>query len=512
MVPGIDRAEVLIIEKGQLVAGRYRLMESVGSGGMGIVWRAKDERLERTVAIKQLLTRPGLSEDQAEDIRRRAMREARTAARLQHRNAIALFDVAEHDGDPWLVMEFLRSHSLSKVLAERGSLPHLEVAKIGAQVASALAAAHAVGIVHRDVKPANVLIEESGLVKITDFGISRTLEDDGTVTQTGMLAGTPAYLAPEVARGKAPGRASDVFSLGATLYHAVEGSPPFGTESNPLALLHAVASGEVPPPQRAGALTPVLMSMLDAEPGGRPTMSEAAVELEAVETVRLDDLRTVPVRPSTPPSGNPPPPVTLRALPRPDSPPPPQPQPSAQPASPAPATGGRAFPRRVVLLVALIGVFALAGVITAMLVNSPPGTVQQGLDGSPTSTQSTPPSTAPSTTTTAVVPVQSGPIDWSSAGQLIIDYYSSLDAGRWAMLSENGRAAFGDEAAFQQYWSQFKSVSSRNARGVTANEDGSVNVPVDVTYTAQDGADRQEHKVLRVINLNGQLLIDAEAR
>jgi len=190
-------------------------MESVGSGGMGVVWRAEDERLARTVAVKQLLTHPGLSDEQAEEARRRAMREARTAARLQHRNAIAVFDVAEHDGNPWLVLEFLRSRSLSAVLAERGTLPSGEVARLGAQVASALAAAHEAGIVHRDVKPGNVLLDEDGLAKITDFGISRTM-DDSTITQSGMVAGTPAYLAPEVARGAQPDRASDVFSLGAT--------------------------------------------------------------------------------------------------------------------------------------------------------------------------------------------------------------------------------------------------------------------------------------------------------
>ncbi|GAB3905094.1 hypothetical protein GCM10029964_099840 [Kibdelosporangium lantanae] len=275
--------EESVIEKGQLVAGRYRLLDTIGSGAMGVVWQARDERLDRTVAIKQLLMRAGLSDNQAEDARRRAMREGRLAARLQHRNAIALFDVAEHDGDPCLIMEYLPSRSLSRVLADRGTLSPQEAAQIGEQVATALTAAHAAGIVHRDVKPGNILIDDTGQVKITDFGISRAV-DDGTMTQSsaGMLAGTPAYLAPEVARGQDPTRASDVFSLGATLYHAVEGQPPYGFKDNPLAQLYAVAMGNVPEPKRAGELTSALMRLLSTDADDRPTMPEVVTTLSSL--------------------------------------------------------------------------------------------------------------------------------------------------------------------------------------------------------------------------------------
>ncbi|MFC7617501.1 serine/threonine-protein kinase [Actinokineospora soli] len=190
-----------------------------------MVWRARDERLERVIAIKQLLIRPGLTPAKTEEARRRAMREARIAARLHHRNAVALLDVAEHDGDPYLVMEFVNARSLSAVIAERGTLPPEQVAAIGSQVAAALAAAHAAGIVHRDVKPGNILLDEQGTVKITDFGISKATGDHTITTDTGVLAGTPAYLAPELARGQQPTTASDVFSLGSTLYHALEGTP-----------------------------------------------------------------------------------------------------------------------------------------------------------------------------------------------------------------------------------------------------------------------------------------------
>jgi serine/threonine protein kinase len=480
-----------VIEEGQLVAGRYRLMESVGSGGMGVVWRAQDERLARTVAVKQLLTHPGLSDEQAEEARRRAMREARTAARLQHRNAIAVFDVAEHDGNPWLVLEFLRSRSLSAVLADRGTLPAGEVARFGAQVASALAAAHEAGIVHRDVKPGNVLLDDDGLAKITDFGISRTL-DDGTITQTGMVAGTPAYLAPEVARGAQPDRASDVFSLGATLYHAVEGSPPFGTHTNPLALLHAVASGQVPPPRNAGPLTPVLMGMLGADPTGRPTMKGVAASLAHLETQPLEELRTVPVRPPAPDVPVPPQVGPTRSLPR------------FEPVAPRPPRSNR-----VLLIVALVLVFAVAGVITALVINS---ARQSGTASAPPSSTTAPPANRNEPSTTAV-PVR-GPINFSQAGQLVIDYYNGManPQSTWAMLGQNGRAAFGSQQAFEQYWKQFKQVSARNARGVTTNPDGSVNVPVDVTYTGPDGATRPEHKVIHVVIEDGRLAIDSDSK
>jgi serine/threonine protein kinase len=270
-----------VTDDGRLVAGRYRLSQRIGSGAMGVVWTAHDERLHRTVAVKQLLLQPGLAEADTDEAKRRAMREGRIAARLQHPHAVAVYDVAEDDSQPWLIMEYLPSKSLSGVLSERGTLPPRDVASIGMQVASALAAAHNAGIVHRDIKPGNILLGDDGTVKITDFGISRAT-GDVTVTATGMLAGTPAYLAPEVAKGYDPGSPSDVFSLGSTLYAAIEGEPPFGLSENTIALLHKVASGKVNPPRNAGPLTALLMRLLRAEPEDRPTMAEARDALAAV--------------------------------------------------------------------------------------------------------------------------------------------------------------------------------------------------------------------------------------
>src|SRR5215216_2988813 len=238
---------------------------------MGAVWEAWDERLERRVALKQLHHQSGLSRSDAELANLRAMREARITARLHHPHAVPVFDVVEHEGQACLIMQFIPSLTLSAVLAEGGPLEPNEAAQVGAQIAGALAAAHALGIVHRDVKPGNILIAEDGAALISDFGIARAL-GDATLTSGGMIHGTPAYLAPEVARGSEENFASDVFSLGSMLYSALEGRPPFGTDDNTMALLHRVASGQFPPPQHSGPLTSVIMHMLPIDTDERPAM------------------------------------------------------------------------------------------------------------------------------------------------------------------------------------------------------------------------------------------------
>ncbi|MFD4461791.1 protein kinase [Nocardia sp. NPDC058480] len=273
----------------RLIAGRYRLTDPIGTGAMGVVWRATDVRLRRTVAVKQVLLAPGLTGTQALEGKLRAMREGRIAARLHHPNAITVFDVAEEDGQPWLVMEYMNAPSLAVKLAGGVTLPPIAVAGIGAQAAAALSAAHDAGIMHRDVKPANLLVGDDGTVKLTDFGISHAT-GDVTVTATGFLAGTPAYLAPEIARGDNPKPAADVFALGSTLYAASEGAPPFGEGDNPLAVLHAVARGVVPEPKNAGPLAPVLMWLLTASADDRPTMAQARIALEDVAAGRVPAL------------------------------------------------------------------------------------------------------------------------------------------------------------------------------------------------------------------------------
>ncbi|MGH8860226.1 MAG: serine/threonine-protein kinase, partial [Jatrophihabitantaceae bacterium] len=257
------------------IGGRYRLVRQLATGGMGTVWEGWDERLQRPIAIKRLQLQPGLSRRDAEVASQRVMREARLTARLHHPNAVQVFDVVDDDNHPCLIMQYVPSRSLHDIVRDSGPLAPPEVARIGTQVAAALAAAHRAGIVHRDVKPGNVLIAEDGTAKITDFGISHAF-DDASLTSTGMVTGTPAYLAPEVARGAASDFASDVYSLGSTLYMAVEGRPPFGTDPNPMAVLHRVASGRPQPPTRSGALAPMLHAMMSPDPAGRPSMVDIA--------------------------------------------------------------------------------------------------------------------------------------------------------------------------------------------------------------------------------------------
>jgi hypothetical protein len=305
-------------DDGRLIAERYRLRKWIGSGAMGEVWQAMDERLNRIVAAKSLLLPAGLSPPDAEILRQRSFREGRIAARLQHPNAIAVYDVASDEGRPVLIMEYMASRSLAEVIDDDGPLAPDQVANIGAQAASALAAAHAASIVHRDIKPGNILLGPDGTTKITDFGISRATGDI-TVTKTGVLTGTPAYLSPEAARGQPTGSPSDVFALGATLYAAVEGEPPFGRDDNTMALLHLIATGKVNPPKRAGVLAATLQKMLRDDPSTRPTMKQLTEELTAVakgQTVVAEAApapRTpvsAPLRTPTPP---PPPPAHVRA-------------------------------------------------------------------------------------------------------------------------------------------------------------------------------------------------------
>lgn len=263
-----------------LVGGRYRLHERLGSGGMGVVWRATDELLNRQVALKRI--RLDLRTDETVELsRQRTLREARIAAQLHHPHVVSIFDVLTVDGDPWLVLEHLPSETLSKAIKSHGPPGPRVAAGVGVAIADGLAAAHRAGIVHRDVKPANVLLGRDGNVKLTDFGISHAI-GDLTLTATGLITGTPAYLAPEVARGGESTAASDVYSLGATLYAAVEGVPPYKSDDNVFKMLQLVASGNVPPPQNAGELEPVLRRMLSREPAERPDAAEARELLREV--------------------------------------------------------------------------------------------------------------------------------------------------------------------------------------------------------------------------------------
>lgn len=280
---------------GRLVGGKYRLIEVLGEGAIGVVWRAHDESLGRDVAIKEIRFPSGLDEDQVVSLRARTLREARAAARLSHPGIVTVHEVVRQDARPWIVMELVRGRTLAQVIKEDGPQPPQRVAEIGAQILAGLRAAHAAGVVHRDVKPSNVMLDGDRTV-LTDFGIAAL--DGGTVlTQTGAMLGTPAFMAPEQARGTFATPASDLWSLGATMYAAVEGQPPF-EGSTVATVLVTLLTVDPPPPRRAGPLAPVIAGLLAKEPGLRLSAEAVAGHLARVAG---GDPAIVAVEPVSPP-------------------------------------------------------------------------------------------------------------------------------------------------------------------------------------------------------------------
>ena len=268
-----------------MVAGRYRLSAVIGRGGMGVVWQARDELLSRDVAVKEMIWPPSLTDQEQRTACRRATREAQVAARLNHRNVVRVFNIVEEDGCPWIVMELLPYRSLLDVIEDEGPLAPAEAAKVGLEILAALRAAHSEGIVHRDVKPANILIGPGNRVVLTDFGIAWAA-DSPAATTAGVLLGSPSYIAPERARGGHSGAPGDLWGLGASLYTAVEGHPPF-ERANVLASITAVVTDELAPATHAGPLWPVLSGLLRKNPDQR---------LDAAETERM--LRGVSAAPA----------------------------------------------------------------------------------------------------------------------------------------------------------------------------------------------------------------------
>ena len=549
---------------GRLVAGRYRLKSQLGGGGMGTVWLARDELLGREIAIKQVLSPAGVASAEADQQRQRALREGRIAARLSHPHAISVYDVALESGQPWLVMEYLPSRSLSAVLIEDGVLRVDQVAQIGAQVADALAATHAAGIVHRDVKPANILIGQGGriegLVKITDFGISHAAGDI-TLTQTGQITGTPAFLAPEVAQGREMTEASDVFSLGATLYTCIEGQPPFGMEDNALGMLHRVAGGQITPPRRAGSLTKPLLRMLAIEPTDRPAMPEIRDELAKLAAGRFGDTTTVLLArtdlgtseegrnrtttfpaggttddatpaPPDPPTPPPPParpaptltspapsasdgvapaavaPVAGAAVPTPDRTPPP----------PAPRTPGRRRGRALWLLVGLIAV-AFAGLIVFWVVslNDPEdgSTAQSPTSAPSTSAEPTAEEPEPSAELTpeetSAEPTPEAPADPLSAANVTTflgDYHQQVlsdPRGAYARTGPTLRANIGEDA-YVDYWSQFSEVRISDIQAV----DGQTTATASLELVYPNGTRESGLHQFTFLVRDGQLILDSD--
>src|SRR5215207_6142573 len=267
----------------RLVANRYALRVPLGRGGMGVVWRAQDAVLGREVAVKEVVFPPTMAQEERRPAQARVMREARAAARLNHPGAVTLFDVVQDRGGTFIVMELVNAPTLADLVRAEGPLPPERVAEIGGQVASALEAAHQAGIVHRDVKPGNVMVPPRGMAKLADFGIA-SLQGDPQLTSTGLVIGSPAYMAPEQARGEASGPPVDFWALGATMFYAVEGEPPFDRGTS-IATLAAVVNDPPRPPRRAGPLGPLITALLAKDPASRPSGPELRAGLSRLAAV-----------------------------------------------------------------------------------------------------------------------------------------------------------------------------------------------------------------------------------
>ncbi|MEU8635133.1 serine/threonine-protein kinase [Amycolatopsis sp. NPDC048633] len=486
------------------IRDRYRLIEPIGGGAMGTVWRAQDERLDRTVAIKELLLPHDHDETRTEEAKNRAMREARIAARLQHSHAITVFAVLEEEDRPWLVMEYLASKSFAVLIGEEPTSVD-DAIRIGAQISSALAGAHRAGIVHRDVKPANILVSDDGTAKITDFGISRAI-GDVKLTATGEIAGTPAYLAPEVARGEDADFAADVFSLGATLYAAVEGQPPYGKADNPIALLYKASSGEIEPPTKAERLTPLLLRMLASDPAERPSMDEVERELrallpdaepgESVLAATLPDAEAAAVAavPTMPATVAVPPPGEVATV-----------SPGARKGMIAVGAGA------ALLCVAVVVAILLVVRQKAPQDNAaPPAAPQTSASASVTPSPSASPTPAPSTTPATSAPPSSPPVSpvsaTTTAAQAVEGYYGLLPgnpAKAWTLLTDHFKSSRGQTyETYRSFWSRYKAVQVSNVKEAGPNK-----VTAHVTY---DGGNA-ENDTFTMVQVGGVWMIDTQS-
>jgi serine/threonine protein kinase len=500
------------------IGGRYRLDKRLAAGGMGTVWQGWDERLHRVVAVKRLHVQPGLSAAERNVAIQRSMREARITARLHHPNAVEVYDIVDEPTGPCLIMQYVPSRSLQEIIRADGPLPPSDVARIGTQIAGALAAAHRAGVVHRDVKPGNVLIAEDGTAKITDFGISHAF-DDVSLTSTGLVMGTPAYLAPEVARGASSDFASDVYALGATLYMAVEGHGPFGDDQNPMAVLHRAASGAWDPPVRAGALTPALHAMMATDPSRRPSMVEVANMLPQMHAVRAPA---------------PPPLAVARTQVLEDRLPPPLP-----PYEPEPQRHRGWVPIAVAAIV-----IVLAAVLAVILLgNTGGGTPTAGgrtrtgttpsrhhtgthhsrsHSHSPSANSPTHPSTRSSSASSSSSQAESTPPSSSSSSEqhgtaptdqdlanAVENYFQvvpgDLDAG-WQLLTPHFQQVAGGRGTYERYWN---SVDHVDVAGATGNSPH--NASATLTYHYKDGRVVTAATQFRFVRQGGVLKIDAES-
>ena len=494
----------------QVIAGRYEVVRAIGSGGMGTVWLCRDTVLGREVAVKRVGALPGDPAAAA-----RAMREARIAASLNDAHTVGVYDIVDQDDAHWLVMEYVDGQSLAEQIRDEGPLPPTRVAAIGAAIASALARAHERGIVHRDVKPGNILIDRSGTPKISDFGIARAHADD-QLTQTGFMTGTPGYLSPELARGGNPTSASDVWALGATLYAAVEGQPPYEAQANPLATLQAIASSQPRPMELAGPLGGAIAAMMDPDPAQRWDMNTAADRLRRV----ADGDRTMALPAGaafgvTAPTELIPEPVegTLRLEPTPVPAPAAYDPPLLPPDQEEQGSRGRGWLAALVVL-AIVAALALAWLFSDGFGTRTPApgstttvtsrvtrteTTRPTTTTSATSSSSSTSSTT-STTTTATT-TSAAPRDNARLERFVKGYYGDVTNANkrdatWELLTPRMQASVrGGRAGYEAFWSTVKSV---DVSDLEADAQAGV-VTMNLTFTRRDGQKTEEKHRLTVV-------------
>ncbi len=468
-----------------MIGGRYSLDREIGRGGMGAVWLGRDEVLGRMVAIKRVGHQPGgTSPDLV-----RAEREARVAARVNHPHVVAVFDLVQEDDQQWLVMEYVEGHTLAELIRDEGAMPPDRAAAILAQAAEALAAAHAAGVVHRDVKPSNILVTPEGQAKLSDFGLARA-EADAALTRTGMVTGSPAYLAPEIASGQEVTAAADVWSLGATLFHTLSGRPPYDVGDNVLGALYRIVNEPPPRLADAGWLAPLVESSMTHDPSARWTMADVAAYLRsgpgAVVPVPAGAGHAVPETSETEVPETPTEVLTTT------------PPVAAPPPSPAGTTHRRRRGGVLPWLVAA-GVVALAVMIGLVLYygtgDSPPPPEEANSSESPSDSGSPEP--------------QADPADMEAFVEDYLTTAASDPPTGFTMLTPEFQEESGGLEGYTTFWGQ---VSNPRLTDVDASADDPSNLTVSYGYDYSFPGEGRQHDdvTLRLVFQDGRYLIADE--
>jgi eukaryotic-like serine/threonine-protein kinase len=470
-----------------VIAGRYDLEREIGRGGMGAVWLGRDTVLGREVALKRVGLMPGLESPDLE----RAAREARLAARLNHPHVVAVFDLVEDGDETWLVMEYVEGITLSALVAREGALTPDEAAPLMRQAADALTAAHDAGVVHRDVKPSNMLVTPDGEMKLTDFGIARA-EADASLTRTGLVTGSPAYLAPEVASGATATEASDVWSLGSTLFHLLAGHPPYDVKENLMGALYRIVHEEPPRLANAGWLAPMLEHTMTREPAERWSMAQVRRFLDQDGAVTIhptpvggidaDGTRVLQATPSEPLAV---PPVSVD----------PHLAPAPAPVEPEHRAGRSRWPW-IAAAAALVAVAAIAAIAAYL---------GSGDSGRPTAAPRSPSSSTSSPTSTS-----SAASPGEQMRSFITTYLSTVTSDQhrsWAMLTPSFQDESGGFGQYRQFW---RTITSATPRDITPDP-AAMTVTYGVDYVKTDGSSTSDQVTLQLVPSGSSYLIAGEA-